>query len=85
MGKACSKHGSEAESYGDLVGKQERKTSLERPKRGWQDNIKMDPREEGWGGMKSIDLAEDRDHWRAPVNTVMNVWIAYNFGHFMSI
>jgi hypothetical protein len=39
------------------------------------DNIKMDLRERGWGGMDWIDLVQDRDHWRALVNTVMNLWI----------
>jgi hypothetical protein len=37
------------------------------------DNIKMDLREIGWGGMECIDLAEDRDQWKALVNTVMNL------------
>jgi hypothetical protein len=36
------------------------------------DNIKMDPREIGWGGMDWTNLAQDRDQWRALVNTVMN-------------
>jgi hypothetical protein len=38
------------------------------------DNIKMDLRETGWGGMNWIDLAQDRDQWRALVNMVMNLW-----------
>jgi hypothetical protein len=38
-------------------------------------NIKMDLREARWDGMDSIDLAQDRDQWRALVNTVMNLWI----------
>jgi hypothetical protein len=37
------------------------------------DNIKMYLRETGWGGMEWIDLVEDRDYWRALVNTVMNI------------
>jgi hypothetical protein len=40
------------------------------------DNIKMDLRERGWGGMDWIELAQDRDHWRALVNTVMNLWVS---------
>jgi hypothetical protein len=36
----------------------------ERPKRRWVDNIKMDPREIGWGSMDSTDLAQDRNKWR---------------------
>jgi hypothetical protein len=39
----------------------------------WEDNIKMYHRETGWGGMDWIDLAQDRDPWRALVNTVMNL------------
>jgi hypothetical protein len=46
---------------------------LGRPRRRGEDNIKMDLREIGWGGMDCIDLAQDGDHWRALVNTVMNL------------
>jgi hypothetical protein len=45
------------------------------PRRRWVDNIKMDLREIGWDGMDWIDLAQDRDQWRALVNTVMNLWV----------
>jgi hypothetical protein len=44
-----------------------------RPRRRWVDNIKMDLREIGWDGVDWIDLAHDRDQWRARVNTVMNL------------
>jgi hypothetical protein len=47
------------------------------------DNIKMDLREVGWGGMDWIDLAQDGDQWRALVNTVMNLRVAYNFRKFL--
>jgi hypothetical protein len=53
------------------VGKPEGKRPLGRPTHRWVDNIKMDLRERGWDGMYSIDLAQDRDKWRALVNTVM--------------
>jgi hypothetical protein len=43
------------------------------PRRRWEDNIKMDLREVGWGGMDWINLAQDRNRWRALVNTVMNL------------
>jgi hypothetical protein len=55
-----------------LVGKREGKRQLGRPRRRWVDNIKIDLRER-WDGMDWIDLAKDRDQWRALVNTVMNL------------
>jgi len=55
-----------------LVGKPERKRPLGRPRRRWDDNIKMDLQEMGCGGMECIDLAQDRDRWRALVNDVTN-------------
>jgi hypothetical protein len=55
------------------VGKPEGKRPLRRPRRRWVDNIKKGIREIGWGGVDWIDLAQDRDQWRALVNTVMNL------------
>jgi hypothetical protein len=55
-----------------LVGKPEEKRPLRKPRRRWETNIRMDLREIGWRGMDWIDLAQDRDQWRALVNTVMN-------------
>jgi hypothetical protein len=55
------------------VGKPEGKRPLRRPRRRRVDNIKIDLREIGWDGMDLIDLAQDRDQWRALVNTVMNL------------
>jgi hypothetical protein len=49
------------------------KSPLGRPRLRWVDNIKMDLRGTGWGGMDWIDLAKDRDQWRALVNIVMNL------------
>ena len=54
-----------------LVGKPEGKRSLGRPRRRWEDNIKMDLQVVGGGG-DWMELAQDRDRWRALVNTVMN-------------
>ena len=54
-----------------LVGKPEGKRPLGSPRRSWEDNIKMDLREVGGGG-DWMELAQDRDRWRALVNTVMN-------------
>jgi hypothetical protein len=59
-------------AYRILVGKPEGKRQLGRPRRKWLDNIKVDLREIGWDCMDWIDLAQDRDQWRALVNTVMN-------------
>jgi hypothetical protein len=56
-----------------LVRKLDGKRPLERPRLRWMDNIKMDLREIGWNGIDWIDLALDRDQWRALVNTVMNL------------
>ena len=55
-----------------LVGKLERKRPLGKPRRRWEDNIKMDLQEVGGGG-DWIELAQDRDRWRALVNMVMNL------------
>jgi hypothetical protein len=61
--------------YRVLVGKPERKRPLERPRRRWEDSIKMDLQEVGCGGMDWIELAQDRERWRAHVNVVMNLWV----------
>jgi hypothetical protein len=45
----------------------------ERPRRRWTENIKMDLREIGWDGVDWIDMAQDKDQWRALVNTVLNL------------
>jgi hypothetical protein len=60
-------------AYRALVGKPEGRRPQGRPRRRWEDNIKMDLREVGWGGMDWINLAQGRDRWRALVNAVMNL------------
>ena len=55
------------------MGKPKGKTPLGRPRRRWEDNIKMDLHEVGCGGMDLIKLAQDRDRWWALVNVVMNL------------
>jgi hypothetical protein len=56
-----------------LVGKPEGNSSLGRPRRRWEDNIKMDLREVEGGCGEWMDLAQDRDRWRALVSTVKNL------------
>jgi hypothetical protein len=60
-------------AYRILVGKPEEYRPLGRPRRRWVDNIKMYLREIEWGGTDWIDLAQDRDQWRALVSTVRNL------------
>jgi hypothetical protein len=55
------------------VGKPEGKRRLGRPRRRWEDDIIMDLREIGWDGVDWIELAQDRNEWRALMNTVMNL------------
>jgi hypothetical protein len=66
------------------VGKSEGKRSLGRPRRRWADNIRVDLRDIGWGGMDWISLAHARNQWRALVNTVMNLRVPKNVGKFLS-
>jgi hypothetical protein len=65
--------GDKRNTYRILVGKTDGKRSLGKPRSRWVDNIKMDLREIGWDGMDWIYLAQNRDQWRALVNTVMNL------------
>ena len=74
MGAACSTYGGE-ESVGFWWGNlREGKQTLGRPKRGWEDNIKMNIQEVAWG-LDCIGLDQDRNRWRAVVNAVMNLWV----------
>jgi hypothetical protein len=61
--------------YRVLVGKPEGKRPLRRPRRRWEDGIKMDLEEIGWGGVEWILLAQDRDRWGTVVNAVMNLLV----------
>jgi hypothetical protein len=67
--------GEKRNAYRDLVGKPEGKSPRGRPGRRWEDNIKMDLREIGWGSMDWINLAQDRDQWRVLVDTVMRLLV----------
>ena len=55
------------------MGKPEGKGPLGRPRRRWEDNIKMELQEVGCGGMYWVELAQDRDTWRALMNALMNL------------
>ena len=70
--------------YRVLVGKPEGKRPLGRPRLRWEDNIKMDLQEEGCNCMDWVELAQDRDRWRALVNAVMNLRVPYNPGNFLT-
>jgi hypothetical protein len=73
MGRACSTNEENRNVCSILVGKPEEKRPLGRPRRRWVDNIEIDLREIEWGGMGWIHLPQDRDQWRALLNTVMNL------------
>jgi hypothetical protein len=75
MGGACSTNGEKRTAYMILVGKPERRGPLGKPRCRWVDNIKMYLREIGLCGVGWIDMAQDRDQWRALVNTVLNFWV----------
>jgi hypothetical protein len=78
-----SRIGEKKNAYRSLVGKPEGKRPLGRRRHRWEDNIRMDLREIGWGGMDWIGLAQNRDQWGALVNTVMNIRIPQNVGKFL--
>jgi hypothetical protein len=69
--------GNKRNAYRILVGKPEGKRPLGRPRHRWVNNIKMDLKRDrmGWYGFYWIDVGQDRDRWRALVNTVINLWV----------
>ena len=71
---ACGTMGEGRGVHRVLVGKPEGKRPLGRPRRRWEENIKMDLQEVG-GGEDWMELAQDRDRWQALVNMVINLWV----------
>jgi hypothetical protein len=73
VGRACGTHGRGEKRVQGFGGKPEVKRPLERSRSRWEDGIKMNLIEIGWGCVEWIHLAQDRDRWRAVVNAVMNL------------
>jgi hypothetical protein len=65
--------GEKRSAYRILAGKPEGEKPLGRPTRRWVDNIKMDLSEIGWDRVDWMDMAQDRDHWSALVNSILNL------------
>ena len=70
--------------YRGFAGKPEGKRPFRRPRRRWEDNIKMDLQEVGCVDMDWIELAQDRNRWRSLVTAVMNLRVPYNAGNFLT-
>jgi hypothetical protein len=73
MGGPCSTNGEKRNAYRLLVGKPGGKKTLGRPRRRWMNYNRMYLVEVGWGDVDWIDLAQDRNRWRAVVNSVLNL------------
>jgi hypothetical protein len=73
IGGACSTYGEKRNAYRILVGKPEGKRALGRPRLRCMGNIRVDLRELGRDAVVWIDMAQDRDQWRALMNTVLNL------------
>jgi hypothetical protein len=71
-------------TYRILVGRPEGRRPLGRPRHIWEDNIKMDLQELGWGCMDWFDMTQDRDRWWALVSAVMNRRVPENAGNFLT-
>jgi hypothetical protein len=75
MGRACSTHAEKRNAYRVSVGKPEGTRPLGRTRHRWEVNIKIDLREKELGCMDWINLVQYRDHWKALVNAIMNLWL----------
>jgi hypothetical protein len=77
--------GEESEGYKVLLGKPKGKRPLERPRCRWEDGIRMDLRESGWGSVEWIQWAQDRDQWWTLVNAVMNLRVLAPQSYLLSV
>jgi hypothetical protein len=68
--------GEKRNAYRILVGKPEGRRPLGRPRHRWVDNVRMDFEKMGWGDVDWIDLSQDRNRWRALVNSVLNLRVS---------
>jgi hypothetical protein len=85
MSGACSTNGRDKKCYNMLVGKLEQKRPLGRPRRRWDDNIRMDLGETVWEDVDWFHLVQDRKKWLASVNTVTNFRVPHKVGNFLII
>jgi hypothetical protein len=76
--------GAKRNAYRILVGKPEEKRPLGRPRHRWVDSIKMNLRDVIWDAVDGINMAQNRNQWRALVNTILNLWVILNAGEFLS-
>jgi hypothetical protein len=77
--------GKQRNAYRVLMEKPEGRRPLGRPRHRWEDNIKMDLKDIRWEGLDWIRLSEDRaSSERAVLNTVVNIWVVYNEGNFLT-
>jgi hypothetical protein len=85
MGGHAARRGESTNSYRLLVGKPEGTRPLGRSRHRWVDNIRMDLLDVGWGDLDLIGMAQDRDRWRALVNSVFNLRVPKNAGKLSSV
>jgi len=76
MGGVCSTYGGEKSRIQGFGGETEGKRPFGRPRSKWEENIKMNLQEVGCGGMDYVDVAQDRDRWRALLNAIMNLRVS---------
>jgi hypothetical protein len=76
MGRTCGTNGGKRNAYRILVGKPNAQRPLGRPRRMRVDNIKIDLIDTGWSDVDWIDLAQERDQWRALVNKGLNLRVS---------